>query len=305
MSEIDDSALDAEVMRLLAEIPGPAQGATARVSARLERTLALPPRRSRAPFVVGAATTFALAAAALLYVNMPSKPPPVHGPIASESAWGVGSLASVDLTYRGVGEVSGTGRAPEIEWQSGTIHVEVQPNTGIDLRVRTREAQVRVVGTGFTVSRDALGTKVEVRHGKVETTCDGEAPALLGAGEVRVCLPQSAAGLLGRAHKLIDGNGSHAIIFETLDLGLSRAAAGEPARDELVALKVEVLHRDGQAAAALETAREVVTASEGLRRDEVLQIAANIASEQGGCAVAAPWLLEVGGGAVACGEPAP
>ncbi len=305
MSEIDDSARDAEARRLLAAIPGPTHGASARVAARLERTLASPAPRARAPMLVASGAVLALAAAALLYVSVPSQAPPVRGPIASETTWGVGTLPSVDLTYRGVGEVAGTDKAPEIQWQRGTIHVEVQPAQGIDLRVRTREAEVRVVGTGFTVSRDALGTKVDVRHGKVETTCEGELPVLLGAGESRVCLPRSAAGLLGRAHALADGSATPAAVIEALDLGLSLSTAGEPVRDELLALKIDVLRRDGQAATALDAAREVVTAGAGLRRDEVLQIAAAIAADQGGCASSAPWLLEVSGGPQACGDTTP
>lgn len=305
MSEIDDSARDAEARRLLAEIPGPSHGASARVAARLERTLAAPAPRSRLPMLAAAAAPLALAAAAVLYLGVPSETPPMRGPIASEATWGVGNLSSVHLTYRGVGEVAGPDNAPEIQWQRGVIHVEVQPEKGIDLRVRTREAEVRVVGTGFTVRRDALGTEVDVRHGKVETTCEGESPVLLAAGESRVCLPRSAAGLLGRAHALADSGGTAAATIEALDLGLALATPGEPVRDELLALKIDVLRRDGQAATALDAAREVVTAGSGLRRDEVLRIAAGIALDQGGCASSAPWLLEVSGGPEACGGTTP
>jgi hypothetical protein len=91
---------------------------------------------------------------------------------------------------------------PRLEWEQGTLKVEVEPERGIDLAVHTREAEVRVVGTRFSVTRDALGTGVVVTHGHVAVLCaDGE-KALLGAGEARVCPPTHAAGLLGRANAL-------------------------------------------------------------------------------------------------------
>ena len=46
------------------------------------------------------------------------------------------------------------------------VALEVSPDRGVYLGVYTEEATVVVIGTGFDVRRDPLGTSVEVRHGR-------------------------------------------------------------------------------------------------------------------------------------------
>ncbi len=308
MNDPTEMADDAAARELMHQFPEPAAGAPARVRARLQRSLATPPRSSVRPLALAAGGVLAAAAAYLLapvVFGGDDAAPRVEGAIASETGWSSGQLPKVDLTYRGVGEVAGPDSAPRIAWQRGTIHVEVQPDQGIDLRVQTREAEVRVVGTGFSVTRDALGTHVEVRHGRVETTCTGGAPVVLGLGETRDCLPQSAAGLLGRAHALADQGAVHGRVLEAVNLGLSAAGSDDPARDELLALKVDVLAGAGLDADALEAARELVTRGSGIRRQEVLASAPRIALRLGPCSASAPWLLDFPGAAAACGDGSP
>lgn len=303
MSDPTDTAHDDLARALLHEVPAPAPGAEARVRSRLRRTLATPPRGHQRPLALAAGGVLAAAAAYLLtpvvFEREPAAPR-VEGPIASETGWSSGHLPKVDLTYRGVGEVAGTDQAPRIAWQRGTLHVEVQPEQGIDLRVETREAEVRVVGTGFSVTRDALGTHVEVRHGRVETTCTGAEPVVLAAGETRDCLPQSAAGLLGRAHALSDRGEAAPRVLEAIDMGLAAAEGGNPAREELLALKFDVLAAAGRPEEALGAARALLESGSGLRRDEVIVSAARAAGSLGGCPASAPWLLESAEGVAAC-----
>lgn len=155
----------------------------------------------------------------------------------------------VRLAYRGTGRLSGTAAAPRIDWDDGRLAVEVTPGRGIDLVVSTTEADVRVVGTGFTVHRDAFGTEVTVHHGTVEVTCAGSAPKRLTKGGAGVCFPHTASGLLARARAQLherDANGALA----SIDAGLAVAADGAET-DELRLLQLEVLISEGRDVSAL------------------------------------------------------
>ncbi len=190
--------------------------------------------------------------------------------------------------------MSGSQSAPRIDWQRGTLNVEVTPDRGLDVRIQTREANIQVVGTGFTVTRDALGTAVEVRHGVVETSCADEAPVSLRQGDEITCLPSSAAGLLGRARALREAGADASLIAASLDRGLGLATLADPIGAELGAMKVEVLAASGDDLAALDAARALIAAGGGSRRADVLRFAAELARSEGGCAAAAPWLVELG-----------
>lgn len=106
----------------------------------------------------------------------------------------------VSLTTNGVATLSGTALAPVIDLTSGSVKVQVEPKAGIDLRVRTPDGEVQVLGTIFSVDRGPLGTAVQVERGRVAVRCAGgvEHPGLV-AGESALCLPTTAEGMLGRA----------------------------------------------------------------------------------------------------------
>ncbi|MFH1463350.1 MAG: FecR domain-containing protein, partial [Pseudomonadota bacterium] len=130
------------------------------------------PRPARAWLLVGAG----LAAAAVTLVL--ALPDPMAEPVRaalvpSADLQSLSPSPEVALAYQGAGQLEGTRQAPRIQWESGTVHVEVEPDQGIQLSLVTREAEVQVVGTAFSVTRDALGSRVEVDHGRVRVTCVG------------------------------------------------------------------------------------------------------------------------------------
>jgi ferric-dicitrate binding protein FerR (iron transport regulator) len=168
--------------------------------------------------------------------------------------------------------------------------VEVVPDRGVRLSVETPEAEVRVVGTGFTVERDALGTRVEVRHGRVEVDCGAEVTRLLREGDTVTCLPRTAGGLLGRALALQAQNAPGEEILSVLERALALPDVSTSHADELGAHRVRVLlslHRDAE---ALEAARRYLGGAPGLRRQAVERYAATAAVRLGGCATVVPWL---------------
>jgi len=281
---IDATHGDADTASLLAALPRHAPGATARVRARLARR----ERRNRLP----AWGLGALALAALVFLGVrvltPPPPPPLSATLAAPTAWqALAPTDEVRLDFQGQGVLAGTARAPRLDWEQGTLKVEVEPERGIDLAVHTREAEVRVVGTGFSVTRDALGTGVVVTHGHVAVLCaDGE-KALLGAGEARVCPPTHAAGLLGRANALA-AQGDTAAALEAARAGLATDASGA-VRSELELTTVDALTRLGRADEAL-AAAEASLAGSPARPSELRHLAVRNAITTTGCPAALPHL---------------
>ncbi|MEZ4235481.1 MAG: FecR domain-containing protein [Myxococcota bacterium] len=209
---------------------------------------------------------------------------PVAAPLA-DAPVAVGD--DVRLVAHGAGEVGGPERAPRIRWTAGALDVDVTPQQGVDLRVVTREAEVRVIGTAFRVDRDALGTAVDVVHGRVEVRCVAGGEHVLGAGEHTVCLPSTPPGLLGRANELKRRGADPAEVLATVDAALP-AAAG-PFLAELLALRAEALLALDRPAEARAAADRYLDAG-GARTVDLLQIAATAALADGGCAAALPYL---------------
>lgn len=289
-------AADRLARDLLSNLPGPPPGAELRVRHAVRTSLATPGRRWWLWAGGGLAT---LAAAGFAWVALQSPPPVPPAPLARtlESADGWTSEAlmnEVSLSFSGNGAVSGTTESPRIDWERGTVNVEVQPNRGIHLTVETREAEVRVVGTGFSVSRDALGTRVEVLHGKVAVTCTTGESVTLEGGAGHTCLPSSPAALLGRARAQDAAGADPAEVLATLERGLALASPG-PVQDELRVRRIEALVAAGRVDHALTAAREYLDAGAALRRTEVRRIAANLGYRAGGCAAARADLVALGG----------
>ncbi len=219
-----------------------------------------------------------------------------EAPISERSLEGGGApelLAisrDVGVRFAGKGQIHGTEREPHIRWEAGTLTVEVEPDRGVKLDVTTREATVRVIGTGFTVQRDALGTRVAVAHGTVEVTCAGREPNLLEANEATLCLPTSAAGLLARAAALRDHGAPIDVVLSTVDLGLTGQTDTSPVRNELLLLRMQALAESGDPVQALADADRYLDARDNYRRDEVLRFAAVVAMDSSGCSRAAAYL---------------
>lgn len=264
----------------------------------------------------------AVAAAALLTVQLwPEGARPVEQVLDSEVAVAPSTQPATDaaaprpqavavsddvhLAVQGRGRVTGDTRDVHVAWESGTIGVEVTPEQGIQLEVRTDEARVRVVGTGFDVTRDALGTSVSVSHGRVEVVCEGgDSAVFLGVGESRVCLPRTAGGMLGRARALQDQGAALSEQAAAVTAGIALAEPG-PVLAELRGLNLDVLLRQGDNDGALALAERMLADGDPVRRGEALAVAARIHVLNGDCAGADAWLRELAAaGALPADDPA-
>jgi ferric-dicitrate binding protein FerR (iron transport regulator) len=265
---------DREAFALLVQPrPDAVERVTRRVLARHAR-----PRRDVRPWVAGAL----LAAALLLLVLRPAPPDgALDVPLASVTPVERTLTAEVALEFQGSGEATGTRRAPRIRWEAGTVSLDVRPNAGVELTVETPEGRVEVRGTSFSVTRDDLGTHVAVTRGSVAVVCLDGRSTLLGAGDDVVCEPVRAMGMLSRAHALRDGGAAAPAILAAIDRGLGLATPGEPARLELLALRLDVLVAAGRDAEALAAAEAYLAEGDGPRHDEVVAWAESLRARLG------------------------
>lgn len=278
---LSDEEADRRARRLLMALPEPRAGATQRVALRLRAPKPAPANRLPGLCVALAAALFAL------YWEYHGELP-LEESLVSEESWSVREpTQNVALSFRGTGSIEGTQDEPLVKWSTGTLHIDVTPNQGVQLAVETREAVVRVIGTSFSVDRDALGTRVEVRHGVVSVTCTTEGPVLLQIGEEALCLPRSPAGLLARARRLQEIGGTPDQVLASIELGLSSGAVGA-VRDELLVARIGAMADVGLVVeAALEA--EALLATTTHRRDELLRITAGL-HLYSGCSSALPFL---------------
>ncbi|MCB9762817.1 MAG: FecR domain-containing protein [Alphaproteobacteria bacterium] len=172
---------------------------------RLARLRAGRPPRRRLGWV---AVPAAAALAAVFLLRTPPPPPePAPAPAPVDARWaGAQSAATLGPWVRaridGRGEVRGDAQDMVVDWIAGAVTLEVTPDQGVQLQVRTEEGVVRVTGTAFEVRRDALGTAVAVTRGSVAVTCGQAPPVALGAGDDALCLPVTAVGWLRRVTAL-------------------------------------------------------------------------------------------------------
>lgn len=279
---------DPHVVRtLLRALPEPAEGAEARVRARLDAPAPAPSRLAPA---LGLAVVATAAAVVLVFGLRPHAPEPLAVALASESEWILAEPApAVLLGFQGSGRVTGDERSPRILWESGTLDVRVDPDRGVALVVETREAEVLVVGTAFSVTRDALGTRVGVDHGRVALRCLGGEEVILSGGTHRTCLPTTAGGLLLRLSALEAEGASASDLLITADAGLLLEAP-EAWRGEFASRRILALASLGRDAEALADAERYLEGGLPLRRTEIRRLAAHLAWTTGGCAAAIPHL---------------
>ncbi len=205
-------------------------------------------------------------AAALALVLWSPTPLPSTQLVASAPTHQVVS-DDVALDFRGAGDLSGTEQAPRIDWRRGTVRASVTPNQGIDLRVVTPEAEVRVVGTIFEVDRGSLGTRVQVEKGKVEVRCVDGTTRFVVPGEIVWCEPGTAAGYLARARALQRSGAPLPTILAAVDAG--QALSGPAAVGvELRWVRTEALRQHGRHAAALRAAAAALDAGAGHRSED-------------------------------------
>lgn len=277
-----------ELRDRLEALPEPDPAAIDRMWVRFLTTQALEPRRRRRRRIAGAMTVVALAATAVLWFTAPEPPRRMDLGVAvtpEHHEWS----PEIRLEALGEGAVSGVSRDATIQWSSGTVRVEVEPHTGTQLTVVTKEAHVRVVGTRFDVQRDGLGSTITVDHGRVAVQCGDGWHGDLTAGQHHTCLPLTPAELLGRATALLDdGRGDE--VSATLDRGL--ALADGPVRGELLARRMRLRASEGDVDGALADATAYLASPSG-RDDEVRRFAGWLALEHRGCAAATSWLVEL------------
>ena len=207
-----------------------------------------------------------------------ARPRELRSEVAQSAAIG----ENVALRYEGRGAISGDEAHPRLAWEAGSLEVEVTPERHVDLQVATPEGTATVVGTGFVVTRNALGTRVEVRHGVVAVACEDGRSAHLTQGQDLTCLPVRASGLLARARALQASGASPDVVLDTLDAGLRLADEG-PLRGELAARRVETLAAAGRGQEALAAATALLAGSQDTRRSELLELAVGLAVEQHDC----------------------
>jgi hypothetical protein len=243
---------------------------------RATRHTGAPSRRAPPPpRVPGAARRFAplLAAAAAVaaIVTLGTGPEPVDATLAATGSASLG--AEVSATWEGRGVAAGSARALDIAWEVGRLELAVAPGRGVDLVVRTDEAEVRVVGTRFVVDRSAYGTAVEVTRGEVAVRCVDGADRSVRGGERVTCVPVRAHGLLRRARAL-QSDGAAADALVAVDAALADPALSAVLQDELLALRVALLTELGSFEDAVTSARAYLGLPHPTRAEEIARLAA-------------------------------
>ena len=206
--------------------------------------------------------------------------------LGSLAEWSEAEIGpGVSARFMGEGQVRGE-VSPAITWRTGTLELAVDPQAGQSVRVQTLEAEVRVVGTLFTVERSALGTRVSVSHGVVEVTCSGGGPGRVTSGGTRTCLPITGAGMLGRARVLEERGAASGEVLAAVEAGL--ALAEGPVAGELRAFRIQHLIRTGAHGRARAAIDEYLALGTVLRRSQMLRAGARLAG--GDCAAVRGYL---------------
>ncbi len=199
-------------------------------------------------------------------------PPALEARLSSATATSAAITPLIRADYQGVGAVSGDADAPRFLWSEGTIQLDVAPDRGLSLVVETEEMHVAVIGTVFSVTRDARGSRVQVERGQVVATClhepDGR-PGRLGAGEGFTCLPGDSEGLLRRATALRDAEEAPEEILATVERALAMPDVDPLIRVELAFLRLTLLTQLGRYTDATGAAEAFLADDPPLHRTEV------------------------------------
>ncbi len=241
------------------------------------------PRRSLAALGLALAGAAALAAVVFAVSSSPADPV-AEVALRSVGEWSdAAPRAGVELRFQGDGELVS---AERIDWAEGVIEVDVEPQRGIELAVVTEEAEVRVVGTHFTVDRDSFGTRVDVDHGKVAVACADGRELMITGGESARCLRSAASGL-GWAMALGEAGSGPEVRLAAVELSLMQPGGSSAVVDELSALRAVLLEEAGRGEDARVAAQAVLARVE---RTDMREIAARQALASGSCEAATPHL---------------
>ncbi|NCG17600.1 MAG: hypothetical protein GWP91_01105 [Rhodobacterales bacterium] len=200
---------------------------------------------------------------------------------------GVTALAwsdTVALSLQGHGRAQGTSHDLVIDWEMGTLDVNVVPKTGTSVVVQTQEGTVRVLGTVFQVTRDALGATTSVSRGKVQVDCeDGWSVVVTVERGPHTCLRTGPGGLLRRADALEERGESSEVVLQTLNRGLSIADSDAAVYGELLVRRMQLHAAHGPAVAAFVDADRYLALGQQARTSDVLRLAGRLALSSDGC----------------------
>jgi hypothetical protein len=257
-----------------------------RLVARLQDIPSAHPRRrslfaSPTPARLALAGAAALALGLTLVLDREDEPLRVSASLDQQAAPSdLAPFPGVHLAYHGgYGELGGTTRSPEIRWISGKLDVEVEPDRGIQLSVRTEEALVQVIGTRFTVEREEAHTVVGVDRGKVSVTCSDGEKVFLTAGQEHSCASESPNKLALRAVRMQQRGAAPQQVLEVVDRGLAHAEPGDAAWSHLSTLRMRALRDAGQPGTARSEALSYLEAGHERRHAEVLRLALTLAEQ--------------------------
>lgn len=280
------------VEQQLKQLPEPDPRHIARLRQRFDESRAAhPPRLS--PWAVGGVFAVAAAGVALWLVPEPVQDLLLDGEGATtQQVWS----DTVSLSLAGHGRATGTSRDVQIDWELGTLDVDVVPQTGTSVVVRTTEGTVRVLGTVFQVKRDALGATTSVTRGKVQVDCeDGWSGVVTAASGPHTCLPTGPGALLRRADTLEEQGESSEFVLKTLNRGLSIADADAAVYGELLVRRMKLHATHGPPVAAFADADRYLALGQQARTSEVLRLVGRLALASDGCDRAQLYLQPLAG----------
>lgn len=259
---------------------GPPPAQRARILDRVQRRSS--PSSPLRAFAVASGLAMATAAAAVVAVVVVDRLPPATRAIGPTASW---ESLTGDIAVYPTG--SGTWEDGHLVWNDGGVRVSVTPDRGVDLRILTPEAVVEVVGTVFTVVRDAYGTTVDVERGMVAVSCVGAAEERLGAGGHRLCFRNAEAGL-GEVLRLQSRGVPPAAWLAETERALAHPWGTEVARTELIGLQVTGLLALDRVDEAAAVGRTLVRRSEAPAG--VLASLSRALLDRDGCPAATPFL---------------
>lgn len=280
---------------LLRELPDPDASAIARVLARLRASIAagesvrMP--LGNGPLWAGGLAAAVLALGLLLGPEVAPEPPPVMIAANLEAVEDarVEPAPGVALDYTGWGFVSGSERQPRIHFGAGSLHVDVEPNQGIDLVIETPNGVVSVVGTVFDVVVDDLGTRVSVERGAVKVACELGDSSLLRAGESTRCVRASASTLNMLAVKSVLAGNHPERVLSLVDRALDLQPVPE-VEEQLLLRRFHTLASLGRTSDLGAAADAWLAHPLATETDEVRSETARLALQAGDCATALPHL---------------
>lgn len=285
-----------DIKNHLNHLPEPDPESLDRVWRRYKESRSTADRRSFGWATWGAGATLVCAvAAAALFVILPAADGQRHEVLASVDTMSTERWTDeVELSIEGRGEIAGTSKNAEIQWQSGTVTSSVRPKSGNQLKVVTEEAVVEVVGTVFSVTRDALGTSTRVDKGRVKVTCTGGWSGEIGPEDgTRVCLPVRSGALVGRFNKLKADGASLDAQLATLDAGLTKAAPGSAHEDQLLLGRLEVHGERGDVDQMLRDADAYLSRARSKEVDARQYVSRALLAAGNDCRRALPYLAEL------------